>query len=277
MQLLNSINLSLCILRCNLNVRCGNQASFDLLTAGYSAFVVPQDPNVQTALTIDVSVDDETDGWTLACEQMAIRCIDRYDLIYEFEKFVTERLQLMRANLFFVHGAALSIADRCVVISGKSGCGKSSLAWFMTHNGFEYLSDELSPVNPDSLDVEPYPHALCMKNEPLTEPALPESTQYTEGTIHVPAFELPARALQQPCPLSFLVFIDKAGHGQGLTWRKIGNAESAARLYSNGLNHLSHRNAGLSAVASIASKVPSFLMSGGTVEERAQVVRNLFD
>ena len=274
---MKSVDLPLCVLACNINVRCGDQASFDLLAAGYSAFVLPIDPDFQPALSIDVSVNDKGTGWSMSCENTAITCIDRYDLIYEFEKFITERVQLMRANLFFVHGAALSIADRCVVISGKSGCGKSSLAWFMTHNGFEYLSDELSPVNPDFLLVEPYPHALCMKNEPLTEPVLPESTLFTEGTIHVPAFELPARAVEQACPLSFLVFIDKGRHGQDLAWGRIGGAESAARLYSNGLNHLSHHGDGLPVVASIGSRVPSYLMSGGTVEERAQVVKSLFN
>ena len=213
----------------------------------------------------------------MRCDDLAVHCHDSYELIYKFEKDLTERVQLLRANLFFVHGAALAVAERCVIISGESGSGKSSLAWFMSHNGFDYLSDELAPVDPAVLHVEPYPHALCLKNKPLSEPALPDSTQYTDATFHVPAYELPTRALDRPCPLSFLVFIDGSLNGRDLVARAIGSAESAARLYSNGLNHLSHRGDGLPVVVDMASAVPSYLMSGGTVEERAQAIRDLFD
>ncbi len=210
-------------------------------------------------------------------DETAIHCQDSYNLIYEFEKDMTERVQLLRPDLFFIHGAALSVAERCVIISGESGSGKSSLAWFMSHNGFDYLSDELSPIDPAVLQVVPYPHALCLKNRPLSEPALPDSTQYTEVTLHVPAYELPMRALDRPCPLSVLIFIDGSLNGRDLVVRAIGGAESAARLYSNGLNQLSHQGDGLPTVVEMASGVSSYLISGGTVEERAQAIRNLFD
>ena len=147
----------------------------------------------------------------------------------------------------------------------------------MSQNGFDYLSDELAPVDPAVLQVEPYPHALCLKNEPLSEPALPGSTLYTGVTLHVPAYELPTRALDRPCPLCLLIFIDGSLNGRDLVVRAIGSAESAARLYSNGLNQLSHRGNGLPVAVGMASGVPSYLMSGGTVEERAQAIRDLFD
>ena len=274
---MKSFEFSLRVLSCDIAVRCGDEASSDLLRECYSAFLLPAETEIRPALGYDVSISGHANGWILRRDEIAIRCHDSYDLIYEFEKDMTERVQLLRANLFFVHGAALAVAERCVIISGESGSGKSSLAWFMSHNGFDYLSDELAPVDPAVLHVEPYPHALCLKNKPLSEQALPDSTQYTEGTIHVPAYELPTRALDRPCPLSFLIFIDGTLNGRDLVVRAISSAESAARLYSNGLNHLSHQGDGLPVVVDMASGLPSYLMSGGTVEERAQAIRDLFD
>ena len=265
------------VLNCDIAVRCGDEESSNLLRECYSAFLIPAETEFLPTLGYDVSLIDDANGWTLRCDETTIPCRDRNDLVYEFEKDMTVRVQLLRANLFFIHGAALSMAEHCVIISGESGSGKSSLAWFMVHNGFDYLSDELAPIDPDLLHVEPYPHALCLKNKPLSEPALPNSTQYTEATIHVPAYELPTRALDRPCPLSFLIFIDVSLHGMDLVVRAIGSAESAARLYSNGLNQLSHQDDGLPVVASMASGVSSYFMSGGTVEERAQAIRGLFD
>ena len=274
---MKSFEFQLCVLNCNIAVRCGDEASFDLLRECYSAFLLPAETGFLSALDYDVSPAGHASGWTLRREGAAIQCQDSYNLIYQFEKDLTHRLQLLRSNLFFIHGAALSLAEHCVIISGESGSGKSSLAWFMSHNGFDYLSDELAPVDPAFLRVEPYPHALCLKNEPLSGPALPDSTQYTGVTTHVPAYELPTRALDRACPLSFLIFIDSSSNGLGPVMRAIGSAESAARLYSNGLNHLSHRGYGLPVVAGMAKGVPSYLLSGGTVEERAQAIRGLFD
>lgn len=274
---MKSPDFTLRVLRCDIAVRCGDQASRDLLRECYSAFLLPAEAESRPALHYDVSLSGHSDGWTLRSDETAIDCPNSYHLIYEFEKDMTQRVQLLRTDLFFIHGAALSVSDRCVVISGASGSGKSSLAWFMCHNGFDYLSDELAPVDPTLLNVEPYPHALCLKNKPLSEPALPASTQYTAATLHVPAHELSIHELERPCPLGMLVFIDGSSNGQDLEVRTISSAQSAAYLYSNGLNQLSHRGDGLPVAVGMASRVPSYLLSGGTVEDRAEAIRGLFD
>lgn len=274
---MTSSDFLLRILNCDIVVRCGDAAASELLHDCYSAFLVPASDEVLPALAYDVVPGDGDNGWMLRCDDTAISCPDSYDLVYEFEKDMTERVQLLRAELFFVHGAALSIGERCVVISGESGSGKSSLAWFMSHNGFDYLSDELAPIDPALMHVEPYPHALCLKNAPLSEPALPESTRYTEATIHVPAYELSTRPRDRPCPLSLLFFIDGSSNGQDLSTRKLSAAEAAARLYSNGLNQLAHQRDGLPAAAGVTSGASSYLLAGGTVEERALAIRDLFD
>lgn len=274
---MKSFEFLLRVLSCDIAVRCGDEASFNLLRECYSAFLMPAETEIIPAAVYDASPTGHAGGWTLRCDETVIHCHDSYDLIYEFEKDMTQRVQLLRSDLFFVHGAALSLAERCVIISGASGSGKSSLAWFMSYNGFDYLSDELAPVDPTHLHVEPYPHALCLKNEPLSGPALPASTLYTDATIHVPSYELPTRALTRPCPLSVLIFIDETLNGQDLLVRAMSSAESAAYLYSNALNQLSHRGDGLPAAVGVASRLPSYLLSGGTVEERAQAIRDLFD
>jgi len=265
------------IFSCDVAVCCGDETSSTLLRECYSAFLISDETDSRPALAYDVSLIGHGSGWLLSCDGAAMHCRNNHDLIYEFEKDMTERLQLLRADLFFVHGAALSVADRCVIISGESGSGKSSLAWCLSHLGFEYLSDELAPIDPPALDVEPYPHALCLKGQPLCEPALPDSTQYTAASNHVPAYELPTRAPARRCRLGFLVFIDRVSDSRELVVRCIGKAESAARLYSNGLNQLSHQGDGLPTVAAIASTIPSYLMSGGAIEDRARAVRDLFD
>ena len=274
---MTGFNLRLGILNCSVAVRCADELSCRFLRECYSAFLSAPDKRIRVDLAYDVTPARSSDGWTIRSAQTLINCRSSYELLYEFEKDMTQRVQLLRPDLFFVHGAALSAGDRCVVISGASGSGKSSLAWFMSYNGFEYLSDELAPVDPDSHRIQPYPHALCLKNPPLSEPELPESALHTEATIHVPAYELSARAPDRPGALALLVYIDGTGDGAAMQLHELEHAESAARLYANGLNQLAHANSGLAVVAEISRNVASYLVSGGSVEQRARGIQRLLE
>jgi len=93
--------------------------------------------------------------------------------------------------------------------------------------------------------------------------------------MHVPAYELPCYPVDRSCPIAALIFLDPERIGRELAVSSIGYAESAARLYSNGLNQLAHSNQGLSAAARIARSAPSVFVSGGTIEDRVQMVRDI--
>jgi len=50
---------------------------------------------------------------------------------------MTECVQLLRADLLLIHGAALSVAERCATASVESGSGKSPLACLMSRDGID--------------------------------------------------------------------------------------------------------------------------------------------
>jgi hypothetical protein len=60
------------------------------------------------SLSYDIQPDEGPDSWTLHCGESAVNCQDSYELVYEFEKDMTERVQLLRPELYFLHGAALA-------------------------------------------------------------------------------------------------------------------------------------------------------------------------
>ena len=263
------------VLGCHIDVKCADDQSFQLLRECYSAFLTDSIPASKSRLTFNIAPSRDENGWILSKEEERVYCRDSADLLYDFEKIATMQLQYMRDDLFFVHAAVLSIADQCIVVSGASGSGKSTLTWHLSSIGFRYLSDELAPVHPGKIQVEPYPHALCLKSVPDCEPRLPESTIYTSTTIHVPAYELPCHPKDQACPMEIIVFVDASRNGRDLRMATISSGEASARLYSNGLNQLAHIDNGLPAAASIAGRVSSYLLSGGTVEQRCQALADL--
>ena len=51
-----------------------------------------------------------------------------------------------------------------MLLAGASGNGKSTTAWALLHRGFQYLSDELAPLDLSAMTVHAFPHALCLKH-----------------------------------------------------------------------------------------------------------------
>lgn len=263
------------MLGCNVVVKCEDQASTKLIREAYSAFLNAPGPDLAETLRCRITRSDHNNGWDLLCETDVVQCPDTADLLYYFEKSMTLWIQSKRPELFFTHAASLSINDQCVVIVGASGSGKSSLAWSLGNLGFQYLSDELAPIHPTRMHVEPYPHALCLKTKPISGPSLPRSTIHTSATMHVPAYELMVHSIERPCQIGALVFIDSYRNGRSMELKAISSAEAGARLYANGLNQLAHIGDGLPAATRIAKSAPSISISGGTVEERSFAIRKL--
>ena len=82
------------------------------------------------------------------------------ELLYVLEKSITLEAQRLRPSLYFVHGAAVEFEGCAVLLIGDPGAGKSTLTWALLHHGFSYLSDELAPIDEDTLSVYPYAHAM---------------------------------------------------------------------------------------------------------------------
>jgi hypothetical protein len=245
-----------------------------LLRTCYSAFRIER-LDEPAALTLTVHKDDGNGLWTVDCDGSAVSCDNVADLVYFIEKGMTVALQTQRPDLYFVHAAAVGLADGCTLIVGESGAGKSTLCWNLCNDGFTYLSDELAPVDPQTLTVEPYPHALCLKSRSHAAFSFPVSTLDTAATLHVPVEALPLPVATRPSPIRNIVFLT---HGDGKAapvFEDISRSEAAARLYANSLNQLAHDKDGLAAAARVASEANCFHMERGTAESMCQAVKTL--
>jgi hypothetical protein len=144
----------------------------------------------------------------------------------------------------------------------------------LLHHGFRYLSDELSPIDLDSLMVVPYPHALCLKRSPTPDYRLPDNAMRLGRTIHVPAQALPSAFVTGPRPLRGVLLVKHCPDLRRPVMRSIGSAEAGARLYVAALNALAHANRGLDAAISIAERVPCFAVSTGDLGLTCALIRS---
>ena len=195
--------------------------------------------------------------------------------LHAIEKKLTVDAQLRRQDLYFVHGGVLRSRAGAFVLSGKSGSGKSTLTWALLHNGFEYLSDELAPIDLNRFSVHPYPHAICLKKEPPVPYDLPKGTLRTSRTLHIPVESIPSRACREEQPLRFLFFVryDSAEPKPQIV--PISAMEGAARLFSNTLNSLAHTGYGLEQAVSIANNCECFTVTSPSAERTCRALQEL--
>jgi hypothetical protein len=194
------------------------------------------------------------------------------ELLFHYEKDLTVALQERRPDLLFLHAAALEFRGKAYLLAGESGSGKSTTAWGLLHHGFQYLSDELGPIDLNSMQVLAYPRALCLKRLPPLRYPLPSGALALGGAYHLPVQAAPSAGAHQPRDLAAIFFVR---HRQGLhapALSGISAAEGAARLYVTALNALAHPHCGLDAVARVAERVPCYALESADLRATCELV-----
>jgi len=150
-------------------------------------------------------------------------------IIYQVFGHVCARQQ----TRLLIHAAVLARNNHAIILPGQAGVGKSTLTAALAASGWTYLSSELALIDPNTLQVAPYPMPIGLKNKsvkPLAdfipdlakEPVhtrtdgrqlryfMPDDTR-TQGTLPVAAlvfpeyqFDLPAPELCALAPLAVL-------------------------------------------------------------------------
>lgn len=267
----NEIVLSLLILGQRVRVECRDLALRALLVDNFGAMASAcQD----SPPDLDYSIQRWPQGCSLTRRgEPAIDGLDPCDLLYLLEKDITIELQKRRPELFFLHSAALDWHGKAYLLAAETGGGKSTTTWALLHHEFQYLTDELSPVDLSSMRVFPYPHALCLKRLPPGPYPLPADAVHLGRTIHVPTRSFPSRAISAPLPLGAAFLLKYCPELDVPNLHAIGPAEASARLYVNTLNALAHPNHGLDAVTRIAEHVPCFAVSSAQLPATCALIR----
>src|SRR6266850_2159083 len=234
--------LCFAVLDRSVRVDCADSALRAVLAANYAAMAELKE-DVRFDLHYHVERSGQSPGFVLSRQgESAQIADDAGDLLFLLEKDLVVELQRKRPDLLFLHSAALDWKGKACLLAGESGAGKSTTTWALLHHDFGYLSDELSPIDVDTLRVHAYPHALCLKQPTAPPYSLPAYALSLGRTIHVPTGTMPRSAVLDPRPLAALFVLKYSPGLHTPTLRAIDAAEAAAHLYVNTLNALAHSN-----------------------------------
>jgi hypothetical protein len=264
-------SLSLEVLGQRVHVACADAAASAVLRANFGAMIAASGPGGHD-FRYRIERGPQS-SFTLARDAAEPRaCADLGDLAFALEKDLTIELQLRRRELFFLHAAALEWQGRAVLVAGASGNGKSTTAWALLHRGFRFLSDELAPLELDTMTVHAFPHALCLKHDPPPPYALPDDAIRLGPRVHVPPHALPGSAATGPHGLAAVFLVAYRPGLAAPQLREIGRAEAGARLYVCALNPLAHVNEGLDAAVRIAERTPCFAVDAAELARTAALI-----
>jgi hypothetical protein len=253
----------------NIRVLCHDRALRDLVIANFSQ------------MRTDIAASDlEYEITGTLSSQSILRRADRLpttsddsEFLYAFEKDLTIQLQKFRSDLYFLHAAVIGLHGKGILLVAQSGGGKSTTTWGLLHHGFDYLSDELAPVDLKTMTVLPYPRALCLKDQPPGDYPLPHPTFETSTTLHVPTEAIPSLVGEQPMPIGGIFFLQYQPTALRPAIQPVGRAEAVARIFANSLNPLAHRGEGIDAAAEIALNCACLQLSSTRLSDTCKLLK----
>jgi hypothetical protein len=68
------------------------------------------------------------------------------------------------SQLLVLHAGAVASAGHCLLFPALSGGGKTTLVAYLSHHGFDYLADDMTPIDAATLQAEPAPTCMNLKS-----------------------------------------------------------------------------------------------------------------
>jgi hypothetical protein len=271
------MRLSLTVFGCHVTVQCEDADTRALLVANYGDLQTPLHPGGVRYMVGKLRRQQGAPRFRIVrAGQAPMMAADAGEFLWLFEKDMTITLQQLRSDLYFVHAGVLTFRHRAFMLVGPSGSGKSTTTWALLHHGCRYLSDELGAIDLRTRDVLPFPHAICLKQEPPPAYALPEQTLCTAHTLHIPAAILPGGVSRDAAPLAVAFFLQYRREASHPAIRPLSQAAATARLLANALNPLAHPEAGLDGAITLMSEVVPFeLFSANLTATCALIIQTL--
>lgn len=177
-----------------------------LLEELWAPFVAEPGPD-----PLEVAITGTDGAWSLELfGDPAIEETDPWAVADELRYGVVERAVSEAPRFVGLHAGVVVKDELCVLLTGASGAGKTTLTLSLVEEGWSYASDDLAPIEVSTGLVHPFPKPLGIRNPELRELYLgrwepPDWLPPSKETLLVPPSALPS-VVEEPVQPSVLVF-----------------------------------------------------------------------
>jgi len=192
-----------------------------------------------------------------------------------------------KGGLLF-HAAALSRNGRSILMPGQSGSGKTFLAASLADNGYSYLTDELTLVEPENYFLHGFSKPLHIKNPHVfnrqiaskascTNPidpgcgSMPVEKGFLTNCFHVNPLE------KRPNTKAAIIIFPKYETGKEFDVRRLTCANTGLFLMQSLINATNLATHGFHEIAALSRNIPAYIMTYGDSSRAVQKVNSFLD
>lgn len=215
-----------------------------------------------------------------------LRTTQRWPLYIYVMMGVRDSLYLHVKDYLFLHSGAIARGRKALLLPGPSGSGKSTLTLALLNYGYKYITDEVTVINPSSLEVMPFQRPIY-----LYEWLPPVSSTVKENfclhrckerwgkTIQPWQFVFPQGEAVLPkhsrFDVEWIVFPRYNEAQKGSHLRPMGKAEAVFTLMQRYWNIPALRDWGLKACSELVRGAGCYRLETGDLREACELVQGL--
>lgn len=230
----------------------------------------------ETSVVVTYQFTNTPDDWQLRrndlllfVEPSRLRIIGRFlqDVTIMFIKHVQARLLL--------HAAGVASGHQGIILCGQSGRGKSTLAAWLIASGFDFLTDELIAIRPDSSEMCGFTRPVVLKKGSdfvwqrwLGVQEQNSLTRFSDNTVWLDPEDLRPGCVRKTSSPHILLY-PRYSAGNSLDVRSLSAAESAFRLMQHLVNVDHLPDGGFTAIVHLAQNTTACSVTYGDVTQAA--------
>lgn len=192
-------------------------------------------------------------GYRFRSHGFEVRVRTLQDLAEQLSYHVALGLIEANSHRLWLHAGAAAREGRAVLFAAASGCGKSTLVARLYERGWDYLSDDIVPLDLETGRAGTFPRALEVREHPGHELA-PDGLR---GLPKVLVEVTGERVAWSPTPLEALIFPAYAP-GAPAELRRCSPGEAVLRLLQSCMNFTHHRERAVQCLCGLLERLPAY-------------------
>jgi hypothetical protein len=218
-----------------------------------------------------LGVFTENDAYRIESTEMKVIAGQEVDYLLSLVKEEV-RFEFMRArrDLLWLHAAAVERDGSAMLLCGRSGQGKSTLASLLCDRGWRLMSDDVAPVRMDRNEVLSFCQSP-VRRIPRDRKLEPHKRK---GLVRQRVPLRPDQLRRDPAPIRSMVFLTFSV-GTAPVVRRFTPGETALEVLRNSTNFVDHKAGAVERAAAMARGLLGSSLSYGSSAEAAGILDTL--
>ncbi len=207
------------------------------------------------------------------------------ELLPYVEWAVNWELARVMPQFLQLHASSMEINGQGVILPGASGSGKSTLTTGLIADGWRYLCDEFALIHSGTLELHPFPRAICVKKPAFSVMEslgfhLQKARHYHKGTkgdvVFLNPLNLRPNGIGRTCPVRYVVFPRYAA-GAEPALVPISRAEAALDMHHVCFNLFGCRTLGVEVLAKLVRGASCYRLISGEIGKTCRLLRGMVE